>query len=54
MCYGTLPDDARSSVDVALFLNDISVVTMEHKNNLTGQRTELHNGGANADDDGNE
>lgn len=38
--YGTLPDDLNDSVDVALFLNGIPVVTMELKNNLTGQRTE--------------
>ena len=38
--YGTLPDDASNSVDTVLFLNGIPVVTMELKNNLTGQRTE--------------
>lgn len=38
--YGTLPDDLNNSVDVMLFLNGIPVVTMELKNNLTGQRTE--------------
>lgn len=38
--YGTLPDDLNNSVDVVLFLNGIPVVTMELKNNLTGQRTE--------------
>lgn len=38
--YGTLPDDRGNSVDVVLFLNGIPVVTMELKNNLTGQRTE--------------
>ena len=38
--YGTLPDDENNSVDVVLFLNGIPVVTMELKNNLTGQRTE--------------
>ena len=38
--YGTLPDDMNNSVDVVLFLNGIPVVTMELKNNLTGQRTE--------------
>ena len=37
--YGTLPDDANNSVDVVLFLNGIPVVTMELKNNLSGQRT---------------
>lgn len=38
--FGTLPDDQSDSVDVVLFLNGIPVVTMELKNNLTGQRTE--------------
>lgn len=38
--YGTLPDDADNSVDVVLFLNGIPVVTMELKNNLSGQRAE--------------
>lgn len=38
--FGTLPDDQNDSVDVVLFLNGIPVVTMELKNNLTGQRTE--------------
>lgn len=38
--YGTLPDDSGNSVDVVLFLNGIPVVTMELKNNLSGQRTE--------------
>ena len=38
--YGTLPDDLNNSVDVTLFLNGIPVVTMELKNNLSGQRTE--------------
>ena len=37
--YGTFPNDADNSVDVTLFLNGIPVVTMELKNNLTGQRT---------------
>ena len=37
--YGTLPNDKDNSVDVVLFLNGIPVVTMELKNNLTGQRT---------------
>lgn len=37
--FGTLPDDANDSVDVALFVNGIPVVTMELKNNLTGQST---------------
>ena len=38
--YGTLPDDQDHSVDTVLFLNGIPVVTMELKNNLSGQRTE--------------
>ena len=38
--YGTLPDDVNNSVDTVLFLNGIPVVTMELKNNLTGQRTD--------------
>lgn len=38
--YGTLPDDLNNSVDVVLFLNGIPVVTMELKNNLSGQRTD--------------
>ena len=38
--YGTLPGSADNSVDVVLFLNGIPVVTMELKNNLTGQRTD--------------
>jgi len=38
--YGTLPDDINNSVDTVLFLNGIPVVTMELKNNLTGQRTD--------------
>lgn len=38
--YGTMPDDKDNSVDVVLFVNGIPVVTMELKNNLTGQRTE--------------
>ena len=38
--YGTLPDDSGNSVDVVLFLNGIPVVTMELKNNLSGQRAE--------------
>lgn len=37
--YGTSPDNKDDSVDVVLFLNGIPVVTMELKNNLTGQRT---------------
>jgi len=38
--FGTLPDDDRDTMDVTLFLNGIPVVTMELKNNLTGQRTD--------------
>lgn len=38
--YGTLPDDKDNSVDTVLFLNGIPIVTMELKNNLTGQRTD--------------
>ena len=38
--FGTLPDNQNDSVDIALFLNGIPIVTMELKNNLTGQRTE--------------
>lgn len=38
--FGTLPDNLNDSVDVVLFLNGIPVVTMELKNNLTGQRTD--------------
>lgn len=38
--YGTMPDNSGNSVDVVLFLNGIPVVTMELKNNLSGQRTE--------------
>lgn len=38
--YGTMPDDLNNSVDIVLFLNGIPVVTMELKNNLTGQRIE--------------
>ncbi|WP_314026319.1 type I restriction endonuclease [Olsenella uli] len=38
--YGTLPDDKDNSVDTVLFLNGIPVVTMELKNNLSGQRTD--------------
>lgn len=38
--FGTQSDDWNDSVDVTLFLNGIPVVTMELKNNLTGQRTE--------------
>lgn len=37
--FGTLPNDANDSVDVTLFVNGIPVVTMELKNNLTGQST---------------
>ena len=38
--YGTLPDDKHNSVDTVLFLNGIPIVTMELKNNLSGQRTD--------------
>lgn len=38
--YGTLPDDQNNSIDTVLFLNGIPVVTMELKNNLSGQRTD--------------
>lgn len=38
--YGTLLDDKDNSVDTVLFLNGIPVVTMELKNNLSGQRTD--------------
>lgn len=38
--YGTLPDDQNNSIDTVLFLNGIPIVTMELKNNLSGQRTE--------------
>lgn len=38
--YGTLPGGTDNSVDIVLFLNGIPVVTMELKNNLTGQRTD--------------
>lgn len=38
--YGTLPNDKDNSVDTVLFLNGIPVVTMELKNNLSGQRTD--------------
>lgn len=39
--YGTMPGtNENDSVDVALFLNGIPVITMELKNNLTGQNTE--------------
>ena len=37
--YGTMADDANDSIDVVLFLNGIPVVTMELKNNLSGQHT---------------
>ena len=35
--FGNFSDDAGDSVDVVLFLNGIPVVTMELKNNLSGQ-----------------
>lgn len=38
--YGTLPEDEKDSVDTVLFVNGIPLVTMELKNNLTGQRTD--------------
>ena len=38
--YGTLPEDERNSIDTVLFVNGIPLVTMELKNNLTGQRTD--------------
>lgn len=38
--YGTFPDDQNNSIDTVLFLNGIPVVTMELKNNLSGQRTD--------------
>ena len=38
--FGNFSDDAGDSVDVVLFLNGIPVVTMELKNNLSGQRTD--------------
>ncbi len=38
--YGTLPDYQNNSIDTVLFLNGIPVVTMELKNNLSGQRTD--------------
>lgn len=37
--YGTLPDDLHNSVDTVLFLNGLPLVTLELKNNLSGQRT---------------
>lgn len=37
--YGTRADNEHDSVDIVLFLNGIPVVTMELKNNITGQRT---------------
>ncbi|WP_165246964.1 type I restriction endonuclease subunit R [Adlercreutzia sp. ZJ141] len=37
--YGTMHSNRLDSIDVVLFLNGIPVVTMELKNNLTGQRT---------------
>ena len=38
--YGTLPEDENNSIDTVLFLNGIPIVTMELKNNLSGQRTD--------------
>ena len=40
LAYGTRPDNALDAVDVVLFLNGIPVITMELKNNLSGQRTD--------------
>ena len=37
--YGNRSDNELDAVDVVLFLNGIPVVTMELKNNLSGQRT---------------
>ncbi len=37
--YGTRDDNSLDSVDIVLFLNGIPIVTMELKNNLSGQRT---------------
>ncbi len=37
--YGNSEANANDSIDMVLFLNGIPIVTMELKNNLTGQRT---------------
>ncbi len=39
LAYGNFKSNEFDAVDVVLFLNGIPVVTMELKNNLTGQRT---------------
>ena len=39
LAYGSSEQNARDTIDIVLFLNGIPVVTMELKNNLTGQRT---------------
>ena len=39
LAYGNSKSNEFDSVDVVLFLNGIPIVTMELKNNLTGQRT---------------
>lgn len=39
LAYGNFEENTRDAVDIVLFLNGIPVVTMELKNNLTGQRT---------------
>ncbi len=39
LSYGNYGRNEKDAVDVVLFLNGIPVVTMELKNNLTGQRT---------------
>ena len=39
LAYGNLKTNEFDTVDVVLFLNGIPIVTMELKNNLTGQRT---------------
>lgn len=39
LSYGNYNHNEKDAVDVVLFLNGIPVVTMELKNNITGQRT---------------
>lgn len=39
LAYGNFKSNESDAIDVVLFLNGIPVVTMELKNNLTGQRT---------------
>ena len=39
LSYGNYNHNEKDTVDVVLFLNGIPVVTMELKNNITGQRT---------------